>query len=488
MKNGMKKILSFWWVLLILISLLACYSTHWVLDTYDNPSFEQILFHLTEPVPGVERTLLYSFLKHCLLAAFVVTIVFSLGITMLMAFFHSLKFNKIMKIGMSVVTVFITIFCLHSLGFFRYLIDGNQESTFIEENFVDPRNVKIEFPEKKRNLIYIYAESLESSYLSISEGGLQDVNLMPELTTLAKENISFSDTDKIGGAYQLNGMTWTTAAIISHTAGIPLKMGISLINFQQIPNFLEGVYTMGEILDKEGYNQVMMFGSDGNFGNRKSFFTTHGGYNVYDYYDAIGKGRIDDDYLVFWGYEDSKLFEYAKEEVLKLSQDDEPFNFSLLTVNTHNPEGYLEESCPKKYDNQYKNVIACSSYQINEFIEWCKKQDFYENTTIVITGDHLSMADNFFKNSDSEHRRVFNTFINSSVEPVNKNNRLFSTLDMFPTTLASIGATIDGNKLGLGTNLFSNEKTLVEMYGFDKVDKEFTYKSDFYNKEILLMK
>lgn len=56
---------------------------------------------------------------------------------------------------------------------------------------------------------------------------------------------------------------------------------------------------------------------------------------------------------------------------------------------------------------------------------------------------------------------------------------------MFPTTLASLGVEIEGNRLGLGTNLFSNEKTLIEKYGIKYVNKELAYNSSFYNKEIL---
>jgi phosphoglycerol transferase len=63
---------------------------------------------------------------------------------------------------------------------------------------------------------------------------------------------------------------------------------------------------------------------------------------------------------------------------------------------------------------------------------------------------------------------------------VNEHNREFGTFDMFPTTLAAMGATIEGNRLGLGTNLFSTEKTLTEIYGFERLDEELSLRSDFY--------
>ena len=35
-------------------------------------------------------------------------------------------------------------------------------------------------------------------------------------------------------------------------------------------------------------------------------------------------------------------------------------------------------------------------------------------------------------------------------------NRQFTHMDMYPTTLAAMGFNIEGNKLALGTNLFSD--------------------------------
>lgn len=481
----MKKVLKFWWIIPLFVALLFCYSTAWVLDTYDSPSFEQILFHITEPIAGTESALLYDFFKQCVLTSVIETVVFSFARVILIKKLKSPKKEKIINGTIFVISIVITIICLYLLGFFEFLARGNQESSFIEDNYVNPRNVQITFPKNKRNLIYIFVESLESSYLSFEEGGLLEENLMPELTTLAKENVSFSGTEKLGGAYQLDGTSWTTSAMIAHTAGIPLKLGKSISNSYKISNFLNGIYNLGDILFFEDYNQTIMFGSDGDFGNRKKYFENHGFYTVSDYYDAIEKGKIPEDYLVWWGYEDSKLFEYAKEEALRLSQEDEPFNLSLLTVNTHHTDGYLEDSCPKRYDSQYENVIACTSFQINEFIEWCEKQEFYENTTIIIAGDHLTMKSGFFKLSLNDNRRVFNTIINPAIEPINTTNRMFSTMDMFPTTLAALGATIEGNRLGLGTNLFSDEKTLIEIYGFEEVNKNISYKSEFYNEKIL---
>lgn len=225
-----------------------------------------------------------------------------------------------------------------------------------------------------------------------------------------------------------------------------------------------------------------MIGSDRRFGNRDAYLLQHGNYNIFDYNTAIEKNLIDSDYYVWWGYEDNKLFEYAKDEILRLSKEDKPFNFSLLTANTHSVDGYLEESCENLFNSNYENTIYCSAKQIADFVSWIQEQAFYSNTSIVIVGDHLTMQPNFY--SENVDRGVYNLFINSAVAGDNYKQRQFSTMDYFPTTLASLGVSIEGNRLGLGTNLFSNKKTLNEEVGLAKFDEELGKYSSFYNKEL----
>ena len=167
--------------------------------------------------------------------------------------------------------------------------------------------------------------------------------------------------------------------------------------------------------------------------------------------------------------------------MLELAKRDQPFNITILTVDTHFEDGYVCEQCEDQWgDNQYANVISCSSRQISEFVDWIKKQDFYKDTTIVLTGDHTTMDSDFCDPvSDDYERRVYTSFINSAVEPQQKEKREYTLLDYFPTTLAALGAEIDGNRLGLGTNVFSYEQTLVERFGLDTVGEELRKKSRF---------
>ena len=133
-------------------------------------------------------------------------------------------------------------------------------------------------------------------------------------------------------------------------------------------------------------------------------------------------------------------------------------------------------------------MLSCSSRQVWEFVEWLREQPFYENTTIVLAGDHLTMDPIFLEDIDEDYTRtVYNCFINSTVRPYRKYNRQFGTFDLFPTTLAAMGVTIEGDRLGLGTNLFSGELTWTERYGHEALDAELQLRSEFYNEKMLGM-
>ncbi|MBQ7596011.1 MAG: sulfatase-like hydrolase/transferase [Clostridia bacterium] len=198
------------------------------------------------------------------------------------------------------------------------------------------------------------------------------------------------------------------------------------------------------------------------------------------------------DYKVFCGIEDSNRFQFAKDELTELYNTGKPFCLVLETADTHSPDGYLPPEAPKPYDTQYANAIAYSSKQVYDFVRWVQKQPYYENTTIILIGDHQSMAKKFFKDFDEDYLRTqFNLILNPAPNVAKTSesrfkNRLYTNFDMYPTVLAAMGCEIKGDKLALGTNLFSKKETLLEKYGMDYAVEELTKSSTFYNEKLLM--
>lgn len=484
-------------ILLFAIGATFVFFPNWFRGYFGEITPEQFLFNLSSPIKGTSSDMAKEIISSPVtfivlsIVVFTVMIIFGYGINI------KLKNNKEIIINEKVTTIIICFIAIFSLvagvnhGVKKLRLDEvyavyTTESTYIEDNYADPRNTKITFPEKKRNLIHIYLESIESSFLSKELGGYMAENLMPELTELSKEGIHFSNTDKFGGANQTYGSSWSVAGMVNMDMGIPLKIAMDGNSYGKEGVFLPGAIGIGDILNDNGYEQTIMFGADADFGGLTTYFTTHGNFNIFDHKYAIEKGLIPSDYNVWWGFEDKKLYEFAKEEILRLSQTGKPFNFTMETADTHFPDGYLEEDAPKKYESQYANVIAYSTQKAVEFIKWIQQQTFYEDSTIVITGDHLSMDKTFFEDFDEKYdRRTFNLILNSPITTEQVFNREFATYDMFPTILASMGVEIEGDRLGLGTNLFSGKPTLIERDGFEEEEEGLSYISEFYIEKLL---
>lgn len=78
------------------------------------------------------------------------------------------------------------------------------DSDFYLSEYVIPKYENIIFPEKKKNLIIILMESMESSFADKENGGLMNENLIPYLTKIASENVNFSSSQKLGGGDRLS--------------------------------------------------------------------------------------------------------------------------------------------------------------------------------------------------------------------------------------------------------------------------------------------
>lgn len=501
------------WVNVLALFCLLCANlvfllTIWLANKYDKVSLDQFIYQMKSSAAGANRSLKKSVWVRVGLYGFALTFA-----EMLVFFIVSGKLRKLLhenkhyiKMCASKVCTFITkrvlplalAFLLISLTFFTLELDVvhyvkalSTDSSFIEEEYIDPYSVNLKFPEQKRNLIYIFLESMEVAYADTEAGGYIIDNFIPELTALAEEHVNFSHDSDLGGAKSFSGTTWTAAALVAQTSGVAVQVPLTAGRFggtDEDSEYMPGVVAIGEILEDAGYRQMFIMGSDSDFGGRDTYFRDHGNYEILDTKALKSDGRLPEDYDVWWGFEDKKLWDYAKEELTRLGESDQPFNLTLLTCDSHFPNGYRCEDCGNEYSKKYPNVLHCCSKKVMEFVEWCKEQPFYENTTIVLCGDHLTMDPNFFKDVNPEYERsIYNCIINAPIEPVQEKNRVFGTFDMFPTTLGALGVQIEGNRLGLGTNLFSDVPTLAEQYGFEYVDYELQKNSDFYNSKFLNM-
>ena len=376
-------------------------------------------------------------------------------------------------------------------GFRKWLSARSERTALYAEQYVDPKGVAIAFPEKRRNLVCLYVESAETTFFSERQGGAMPACVVPELYELAARNVNFSQNDGVGGWPMIQGATWTAGAMVALTGGIPFSVPVGGNDYGRYDSFLPGAWMLGDVLRAAGYRQALLVGSHAVFGGRDKLYGQHGADEILDASTAVRDGIIPEGYRTWWAFEDEVLFRYAKEKLAEMAADGRPFALTLLTVDTHAPDGYLCRLCRDDFAEKYENVFACSSRQVAAFVAWLRAQPYWDDTTVLVCGDHPSHASRYLRRALAGRRcdrRVYNCLLNAvpPAPPERTKNRAFSPMDMYPTVLAAMGCTIPGDRLGLGVNLFSDKPTLCEELGTAAFNAELAKRSDEYLFKLVL--
>ena len=199
-----RRIISVLTCVLVFLGLLLIKVGEWVPQNFGNISFEQILFHLIVPMEGTDTSFVESFVEYCLpMPAFISGLLLFFCYLRDRVVSSDIKNNifeckqyNILIIVTTVACLFIYGFgitdCIYAVGIDEYWYNVSHPSKIYENYYVDPSTVSYIFPEQKRNLIYIFLESMETTYEDFDHGGAFEESRIPELTELADNNLTFS--------------------------------------------------------------------------------------------------------------------------------------------------------------------------------------------------------------------------------------------------------------------------------------------------------
>ena len=293
MKKAGHILLAVFAVVIGTLGVLLFTSERWMRKTWPNLSMEELVYQLKAPIAGTSHDLLMSYVcSSALIAAAALILLILVSIFLREKRKAHVAFGMICIAAGAASIVYSINDVWAALDVKDYLKNQSTYNTVVEDNYVDPDRVNITFPEQKRNLIYLYLESMESTYADKSSGGAFDKNYIPELTQLAADNISFSNSELLGGGQPTVNATWTIAGIFAQTSGLPLSIGIQRNEMAYQASFFPEINTLGDVLADEGYKQYFFIGSIGQFGGREEYFKEHGDYEVDDYNWAMEKGLI----------------------------------------------------------------------------------------------------------------------------------------------------------------------------------------------------
>ncbi len=464
MIKSTSKIFSF---LILYLSFFLFSLNLWLSRYFGTVDVEQFLFFFLLGFEGLldtEDYIINKFIEICIFLPIllIVFIYFLFSLSYKINFFYFSRVIDLIKnkfFYISLIFLLISFFSISKLlSFNKWLVNIDNEYDFIAENYIEPKNVKNEA--KKRNLVLIYIESFENIF---SNKEIFGENLIRDLDINKLNGKSFKNFKET--AYT----NWTIAGIVASQCGLPLKP-ITILDTKNkgrhnkfgfgLKTFLPNAKCLGDILKENDYKNIFINAVSLDFAGTGLFFKNHG------YNEIYGKEEYENLSIPFepgsWGDSphDSYLLNFAKNRLLKLKEDKDLFNLTILTTDTHAPYGYLDPKCSKDKKNlnnkvvNLSNTVLCTSRNINEFITFLKKE-FPNNLDIVILGDHLFHSTQEFNDKfKNKKRNIFNMFISKSDYELKRD--YINHYDLYPTLLDFMSFQYPGNRLGLGYSGLKN--------------------------------
>ena len=465
-KKAMAYICAFFLLFLIFLFLET---KKFIIDQFPFSNFSQILFFLLSGLEGTDYHFIETYFFRCLLPSALYSTAFLLlpEIMRLAVFQKILSYIKSNYINCLILGTFFIIwtYSIHTLLTKTEKIFP-PKSTFYEENYVEPEKQNFTFPTQKKNLIIILLESFETTFCNTSFFG---TNLLSPLQAIQARGISFQNYTNGFGT------TSTQPAILALFSGVPTTLIPIDILHQYGKNLtqLKNTYTLGKILTSNHYHTFFISGINTNFAGQKKFLCDNGFQEKYLDSQNIEKMYPQYQRAGGWGYGDSDVFQIAANELKSMK---EPFVAIINTIDTHHhydPKISTDTHLAyKEYDTIYHTAQATA-----DFLTTLQSYPYYQNTVIVLLGDHLRHGNDF---SMPDERHIYNLFLNTDIN-LQERNRTFTQIDLFPTILEAIGVTWNSHRLGLGTSVFSQEQTLQEKFGGAYLERELSKRNDLYN-------
>lgn len=451
----LKTLLSYLIIAFLSAAALALSALLYARYLYPDADYTQIMLTLYSLSPDVIKQSIYpsDYLK-ALIFFFIVWPVCYLYLTPAKQF---------------IAAAIMSICAIYLLGWPEYIILSHTTSTLYEEHYIYP-DKQTPAPANKRNIIIIYLESFEQNYTKTEH---YEDNLLKSLQSLQTQ-------DNHSLEYRaLNSTNYSIGALVATQCGIPLifsqERDMYINTF-----FLPETICFPEILKANGYQTEIIKAADIHFTDADKFAKTHG------YDKAWGKDQIIEQYPefkqpkyqgTFGGLSDRALYEVAKKELAEFSLD-KPFLLTLFSLDTHTPTTHIDASCPTKF-NDLRDAYMCADKAAADFINWLKTSPYWQDTTVVILGDHLLPGR--IKTKGHPKRTIFNVFLNLPQNLKISENKEFSALDIPASILESLGFKLQNHSFGLGRSIFSKEPTLLTKFG-RKLNRYLMQHSDIYQK------
>ncbi|MFK2824360.1 LTA synthase family protein [Bacillus sp. B190/17] len=280
----------------------------------------------------------------------------------------------------------------------RALADGSELAdieNYSDANYAKP-NDQLFGVAKGKNLIVVSVESTQEFVINNKVNGQE---ITPFMNQFAKESLYFNNF------YHQTGQGKTSdAEFLIENSLYPLSRGA--VFFTHSGNEFN---SMAERLHENGYYSNAMHANNKSFWNRDIMYKSLG----YERFYEVGDYDVNEDNSVNWGMKDIPFFEQSVQHMKEMPK---PFYSKLLTLTNHHPFYYDEED--KFIDeftsksgtlNRYFVTVRYTDEALKKFIGDLKASGLYENSVIVLYGDHYGISEN--------HNEAMGQYLGKEVTP-----------------------------------------------------------------------
>ncbi|EJF01451.1 LTA synthase family protein [Liquorilactobacillus mali] len=319
---------------------------------------------------------------------------------------------------------------------------------------------------KGRNVIVIHLESFEQFLINFRLNGKE---VTPFLNSIynSKSTYSFSNFfNQVG-----QGKT-SDAENMLETSTYGLSQG-SLFSSLGTDNTFEGAPAI--LNQRAGYSSAVFHGNKGSFWNRSNVYKNLGYQNFFDasYFNTNANN------LTEYGLKDKLLFHDSVKYLERLQQ---PFYAKFITVSNHFPYELDSQNTSFKAadtgDTSVDNYFVTAHYldqAVKEFFDYLKKSGLYDNSMIIIYGDHYGISNSrnlklasllgkssstWTDNDNLQMQRVPFMIHLPGTQNGGVQTQYGGEIDVLPTLLHLLGIS-SKRYIQFGTDLFSSEHDQV---------------------------
>ncbi|MCZ2260072.1 LTA synthase family protein [Sporosarcina sp. G11-34] len=369
----------------------------------------------------------------------------------------------------------------------RALADGSElveVSNYINANYAEPDPEKFGIA-KGRNIIAVSLESLQSFVINEEMNG--EV-ITPFLNQLSAD----PDTFYFPEFYHQTGLGKTSdSEFILENSLYGINGGA--VFFTNSGNTYE---SLSERLGENGYFTNVMHANGRSFWNRDIMYNA---LKIDQFYD-VESYKIEEGEAVNWGMKDIPFVQQSVELMKDMPQ---PFYSRLITLTNHYPFDLDEEDMLiEPYDsnsktlNKYFQAVRYMDEAIKVLFDELKESGLYDNSIIVMYGDHYGISEN--------HNKAMGMYLDKEITPYDNAklqrvplyihipgygkgevvDEVSGQVDLRPTILHLMGIETKGD-LQLGADIFSPEHEPLAIFrdGRFVTDKNVFVKDVCYDTE-----